>query len=84
MLDLLLLFQEDEENAKKIATFLEQFGPSNSIVVNEFFDWMKHEFHGNVIYELLSDNQSEELYNSVYYIEFPNDIDATAFVLRFG
>jgi hypothetical protein len=84
LFNLLCYWETDEVAARKIAVFLEEFGPSNSPVVKEFFSWVKDELHGLMIYELLPDNQAEELYNSVYYIEFANEIDATAFILRFS
>lgn len=72
----------DKATAKRIRIFLQEFGPSDSDLIFDFFKWVKTEHGGLVTYHMPGDPREIEQYAN-YTINFVNDMDKVAYILRF-
>jgi len=64
----------NNKRAAGLYKFLISFGPSGSPMADDFFRWVKDVHHGVI---------TAESWDTTYDIVFEDDMDATAFILRF-
>jgi hypothetical protein len=75
-------WSRDETMSRRLCVFLEQFGPSGSEIVEDFFKWVRIKHNGIVTYHQMT-NPTQDEHTSSYTIEFPEEIDEVAYTLRF-
>lgn len=75
-------WSKDPEIARKTCSFLQQFGPSGSDLVHDFFKWVKKEHRASVKCHQ-TETPDGEACRIDYYASFTNEEDELEFTLKF-